>query len=112
MPCTIESEMTPQPKDRMEGWRASGKLQGKRAVVTGGDSGIGRAVAIGFAKEGADVVIPHSNAGRFAPAVAERLGINADDTAQLAFEREVGHGRKMPVSRAARQANVLRNCCA
>ncbi len=53
----IEAEMTPQPRDRMEGWKSSDKLAGKRAVVTGGDSGIGRAVAIGFAKEGADVVI-------------------------------------------------------
>ena len=53
----IEAEMTPQPQDRMERWKASGKLTGKRAIVTGGDSGIGRAVAIGFAKEGADVVI-------------------------------------------------------
>jgi NAD(P)-dependent dehydrogenase (short-subunit alcohol dehydrogenase family) len=52
-----EGEMTPQPKDRMEGWKACGKLMGKKAVVTGGDSGIGRAVAIGFAKEGADVVV-------------------------------------------------------
>src|SRR3712207_2825818 len=41
----------------MENWKASGKLQGKAALVTGGDSGIGRAVAIGFAKEGADVAI-------------------------------------------------------
>src|SRR5689334_4775377 len=53
----IEAEMRPQPCDRMEDWKPSGKLTGKRAVVTGGDSGIGRAVAIGFAKEGADVVI-------------------------------------------------------
>src|SRR3712207_5082986 len=49
--------MTPQPKDRMEDWKPANKLQGKRAIVTGGDSGIGRAVAIGFAKEGADVVV-------------------------------------------------------
>jgi NAD(P)-dependent dehydrogenase (short-subunit alcohol dehydrogenase family) len=49
--------MDPQPQDRMENWRPSDKLAGKRALVTGGDSGIGRAVAIGFAKEGADVVI-------------------------------------------------------
>ena len=53
----IEAEMTPQPKDRMENWKPANKLAGKRAVVTGGDSGIGRAVAIGFAKEGADLVI-------------------------------------------------------
>jgi NAD(P)-dependent dehydrogenase (short-subunit alcohol dehydrogenase family) len=53
----IEAEMTPQPKDRMENWKPANKLQGKRAVVTGADSGIGRAVAIGFAKEGADVVV-------------------------------------------------------
>ncbi|MBW8270717.1 SDR family oxidoreductase [Caldovatus aquaticus] len=52
-----ETAMRPQPRDRMEGYRAAGRLEGRRAVVTGGDSGIGRAVAIGFAKEGADVVI-------------------------------------------------------
>jgi NAD(P)-dependent dehydrogenase (short-subunit alcohol dehydrogenase family) len=41
----------------MEGWKAAGKLTGQVALVSGGDSGIGRAVAIGFAKEGADVAI-------------------------------------------------------
>lgn len=49
--------MDPAPRSSMRDYRASGRLEGKIALVTGGDSGIGRAVAIGFAKEGADVVI-------------------------------------------------------
>lgn len=56
-----ESEMTPQPKADDPQYRGSGKLQGKVALITGGDSGIGRAVAIAFAKEGADVAILYLN---------------------------------------------------
>jgi NAD(P)-dependent dehydrogenase (short-subunit alcohol dehydrogenase family) len=58
-----ELEMTPRPASTMENWKASGKLAGKVALVTGGDSGIGRAVAIGFAKEGADVVLLYLDEG-------------------------------------------------
>ncbi|MEH2361948.1 SDR family oxidoreductase [Nostoc sp.] len=56
-----ESEMTPKPKADDAKYRGSGKLQDKVALITGADSGIGRAVAIAFAKEGADVAILYLN---------------------------------------------------
>ncbi|MER7457701.1 SDR family oxidoreductase [Micromonospora sp. NPDC126480] len=51
--------MTPEPDHGEESYRGSGKLTGKRAVITGGDSGIGRAIAIAYAREGADVLISY-----------------------------------------------------
>jgi hypothetical protein len=54
-------EMDPQPDHGEETYTGSGKLAGKVAVITGGDSGIGRAVAIAFAREGADVLISYLN---------------------------------------------------
>ena len=51
--------MDPPPDHGEESYRGSGRLEGKKAVITGGDSGIGRAVAIAFAREGADVLIAY-----------------------------------------------------
>jgi NAD(P)-dependent dehydrogenase (short-subunit alcohol dehydrogenase family) len=56
-----ESEMTPRPQSEDFQYQGSNKLINKVALITGGDSGIGRAVAIAFAKEGADVAIVYLN---------------------------------------------------
>ncbi|KAB7664701.1 SDR family oxidoreductase [Bacillus sp. B1-b2] len=57
----IQTEMNPLPKDVNPNYKGSEKLKGKVAIITGGDSGIGRSVAVYYAKEGADVVLVYLN---------------------------------------------------
>ena len=58
VPGTTDA-MEPRPDHGEESYRGSGRLEGKKAIITGGDSGIGRAVAIAYAREGADVLISY-----------------------------------------------------
>jgi NAD(P)-dependent dehydrogenase (short-subunit alcohol dehydrogenase family) len=59
----VQSSMTPVPDCGERTYRGNGRLLGKKAVITGGDSGIGRAVAIAYAREGADVMISYLGEG-------------------------------------------------
>lgn len=84
-----QQEMNPRPEAEMRRYRGADKLAGKVALVTGGDSGIGRAVAIGFAKEGADVAIAYLDEHEDAQETM-RL-IQAAGRRTLAVSGDVGH---------------------
>ncbi len=70
----VEAEMNPTPIYDDKDYKGSGKLKGKNALITGGDSGIGRAVAVAFAKEGANVAIAY---------LSEQEDIDANETVEL-----------------------------
>ncbi|WP_229505917.1 SDR family oxidoreductase [Massilia genomosp. 1] len=91
----IEASMELKPRFMADGYRASGKLQGQTAIITGGDSGIGRAVAVLFAREGADVAIfylnEHEDADetkRCIEAEGQRCITVAGDVKDMAFCQE------------------------
>jgi len=91
----LESELNPRPQFLARDYRGSGKLEGRVALITGGDSGIGRAVAVLFAREGADVCIvyldEHSDAaetGRYVEAEGRRCLQIQGDVRDAAFCRD------------------------
>lgn len=92
----LESLMNPKPISEDAAYSSSEKLKGKVAIITGGDSGIGRAVSIAYAKEGADVVIAYLNEHDDAKETkvrVEQLGrrclVVAGDVGEEVFCREV-----------------------
>jgi NAD(P)-dependent dehydrogenase (short-subunit alcohol dehydrogenase family) len=93
------AEMTPEPRDEMRGYEGRGLLDGRRTLITGGDSGIGRAVSVAFAKEGADVAITYlseDDDARHTASLVEREGRRCytfgGDLAEERHAREtVGH---------------------
>jgi NAD(P)-dependent dehydrogenase (short-subunit alcohol dehydrogenase family) len=117
-PVGVESEMEPRPDYGYDSYEGRGRLTDRAAIITGGDSGIGRAVALAFAREGADVLIAyldeHSDAeetvnvveeaGRKAVSVPGDIGDPAHcrEVVQLAVD-EFGH-LEILVNNAAYQA--------
>jgi len=73
-PPGVQTAMTPTPDCGETTYRGSGRLEGKKALITGGDSGIGRAVAIAYAREGADVLIAYLDEHADAAEVAALVG--------------------------------------
>ncbi len=114
-----DQQLSPKPDFGEESYRGSGRLSGKRALITGGDSGIGKAVALAFAREGADVAISYldehedaEEARRFVEDAGRRAVLIPGDISDPAHCREVVRravdelgGLDILVSNAAFQMN-------
>ena len=92
----LESDLEPKPRYHARAYKPAGKLEDRRALVTGGDSGIGRAVAVMFAREGADVAIVYlpveqsdaEETGRAVEKAGRRALLIPGDVSDPAFCRE------------------------
>lgn len=83
-----EAELEPRPRYQAPQYKAAGKLAGKVAIITGGDSGIGRAVAVMFAREGANVTITHLPQER-QDAAETRRAVQAEGGDILVYEGDL-----------------------
>jgi NAD(P)-dependent dehydrogenase (short-subunit alcohol dehydrogenase family) len=96
-------KMNPRPDHGESSYKGSGKLQGMKAIITGGDSGIGRAVAIAYAREGADVLIAYLSEKDDAEEVKAQVEKEGRKAALLAGDvRDPAHCRTI-VQRAVEQ---------
>lgn len=112
-----EQKMDPKPDHGENTYKGTGKLAGRKAIITGGDSGIGKAVAIAFAREGADVLISYLNEhedAKEAASYVEKAGkkavlvpgdISSEETCKQIIERAVNElgGIDILVNNAAYQ---------
>lgn len=94
----VQSEMTPKPDCGEDSYVGTGKLTGKAALITGADSGIGRAVAIAYAREGADVCISYLNedadareTARYVEEAGRKALLVPGDVSQAATCRDLVH---------------------
>jgi NAD(P)-dependent dehydrogenase (short-subunit alcohol dehydrogenase family) len=108
-PPGSQADMIPRPVDEDPRYRGSGKLEGKVAMITGADSGIGRAVAIAFAKEGADIAALYLNEHEDAKATERRVrelgrrclliagDVGDENFARQAVERTIREFRRLNI---------------
>lgn len=85
----IEKDMRPKPAAKRPDYKGTGKLDGKAALITGGDSGIGRSVAILFAREGADISIVYLN--EYEDAQETKRLIEAEGRKCLLISGDIGY---------------------
>lgn len=111
----LESEMNPRPISENTAYPGGGRLVGKSAIITGGDSGIGRAIAYAFAKEGADVSIVYLNEEKDAAETQQHVQGLGRKCFALAADLGQEHSAKTAVEEAVRsmgKLDILINNCA